>query len=60
PVDILNFDETGFHYEQQPIRSISNTQIGGSKNSKNRFTFGLLTNADGSYKGHSIIIGKNK
>ncbi|KAI8889337.1 DDE-domain-containing protein, partial [Backusella circina FSU 941] len=60
PVDILNFDETGLYYEQQPTRSISKTQLGGSKKSKNRFTIDLLTNADGSYKGHPIIIGKNK
>lgn len=60
PKDILNFDETGLYYEQQPTRSICKTPLGGSKKSKNRLTIGLLTNADGSYKGHPIVIGKNK
>ncbi len=53
PKDILNFDETGIYYKQQPT-------MGGTKKSKNRFTVGLLTNYDGSYKGHLIVIGRKK
>lgn len=60
PNDILNFDETGIYYEQQPTRTICRIPLGGSKKSKNRFTVGLLTNFDGSYKGHPIVIGKKK
>ncbi|KAK4511368.1 uncharacterized protein ATC70_012583 [Mucor velutinosus] len=60
PKDILNFDETGLYYEQQPTRTICQEPLGGSKKSKNRFTVGLITNYDGSYKGHPIVIGKRK
>lgn len=60
PRDIMNFDETGFYYEQQPTRTICEKPMGGSKKSKNRFTIGLLTNYDGSYKGHPIVIGRKK
>lgn len=60
PEDILNFDETGLYYEQQPTRTICKTPMGGLKKSKNRFTVGLLTNSDGTYKGHPIVIGKRK
>lgn len=60
PEDILNFDETGLYYEQQPTRTISSKPMGGAKKSKNRFTVGLLTNYDGSYKGHPIVIGRRK
>ncbi|KAI8636315.1 hypothetical protein BD408DRAFT_454680 [Parasitella parasitica] len=31
PKDILNFDETGLYYEQQPTRTISQKPMGGSK-----------------------------
>ncbi|KAK4520389.1 uncharacterized protein ATC70_008523 [Mucor velutinosus] len=58
--DILNFDETGLYYEQQPTRTICQEPLDGSKKSKNRFTVGLITNYDGSYKGHPIVIGKRK
>ncbi|KAK4509834.1 uncharacterized protein ATC70_007138 [Mucor velutinosus] len=60
PKDILNFDETGLYYEQQPTRTVCQEPLGGSKKSKNRFTVGLITNYDGSYKGHPIVIGKRK
>ncbi|KAL7319909.1 hypothetical protein PS15m_012296 [Mucor circinelloides] len=60
PKDIMNFDETGIYYEQQPTRTICEKPMGGSKKSKNRFTIGLLTNYDGSYKGHPIVIGRKK
>lgn len=60
PKDILNFDETGIYYEQQPARTICQKPMGGTKKSKNRFTVGLLTNYDGSYKGHLIVIGRKK
>ncbi|CAO3656452.1 unnamed protein product [Mucor fragilis] len=58
--DIMNFDETGLYYEQQPTRTICQQPLGGSKKSEDRFTVGLLTNYDGSYKGHPIAIGKHK
>lgn len=60
PKDILNFDETGLHYEQQPTRTICKKPMGRSKKSKNKFTVGLLTNYDGSYEGYPIVIGKRK
>lgn len=60
PEDILNFDETGLYYEQQPTRTICRTPMGGMKKSKNRLTIGLLTNSDGTYKGHPIVIGRRK
>lgn len=60
PQDIFNFDETGLYYEQQPTRTICKTPLGGAKKSKNRLTIGLLTNSDGSYKGHPLVIGKGK
>jgi hypothetical protein len=60
PKDIMNFDETGLYYEQKPARTICKVPMGGSKKSKNRFTVGLHTNYDGSYKGHPIVIEKKK
>ena len=60
PKDILNFDETGLYYEQSPTRTICSKPMGGSKKSKKRFTVGLLCNADGTYKGHPIVIGNMK
>ncbi|KAK4513285.1 uncharacterized protein ATC70_011853 [Mucor velutinosus] len=56
PKDVLNFDETGLYYEQQTTRTICQEPLGGSKKSKNRFTVGLITNYDGSYKGRPIYI----
>ncbi|KAK4508969.1 Bud site selection protein, Revert to axial protein 1 [Mucor velutinosus] len=60
PKNVLNFDETGLYYEQQSAHIIYQEPLGGSKKSKNRFTVGLITNYDGSYKGHPIVIGKRK
>lgn len=60
PADIMNFDETGLYYQQPPKRTISFKPIGGLKKSKTRLTVGLLCNADGSYKGHPIVIGQHK
>lgn len=60
PQNILNFDETGLYYEQQPTHTICRTAHGGTKKSKKRLTVGLLTNYDGTYKGHPIIIGTRK
>jgi hypothetical protein len=60
PKDIMNFDETGLYYEQQPTRTICKVPMDGSKKLKNRLTFGLLTNYNGSYKGHPTVIGKRK
>lgn len=58
--DILNFDETGIYYEQQPTGTICRKPMGGTKKSKNRFAVELLTNYDGSYKGDLIVIRRKK
>ncbi|KAG1088583.1 hypothetical protein G6F42_020228 [Rhizopus arrhizus] len=60
PEDILNFDETGLYYEQAPRRTICSEPFGGLKKSKKRLTVGLLCNADGTYKGHPIVVGQSK
>lgn len=59
--DIMNFDETGIYYEQHPTtRTICEKPMGGSKESKNMFTIGLLTNYEGPYKGHPIVIERKQ
>ncbi|KAG2190588.1 hypothetical protein INT47_010338 [Mucor saturninus] len=58
--DIMNFDETGLYYNQPPRRTICSQPLGGLKKSKTRVTVGLLCNADGTYKGHPIVIGQFK
>ncbi|OBZ62910.1 Tigger transposable element-derived protein 6 [Choanephora cucurbitarum] len=60
PQNILNFDKTGLYYNQPPRRTISSQPVGGMKNSKERLTIWFFCNADGSYKGHLIVIGKHK
>ena len=60
PKDILNFDETGLYYEQAPRRTVCSVPLGCLKKSKKRLTVGLLCNADGTYKGHPIVIGQSK
>ncbi|OBZ63751.1 CENP-B protein 2, partial [Choanephora cucurbitarum] len=58
--NILNFDETGLYYNRPLRRTINSQPVGGMKNSKEHLTFGLLCNADGSYRGHPIVIVKHK
>ncbi|KAG2194529.1 hypothetical protein INT47_005733, partial [Mucor saturninus] len=58
--DIMNFDETGLYYNLPPRRTICSQPLGGLKKSKTRVTVGLLCNADGTYKGHPIVIGQFK
>ncbi|KAG2190430.1 hypothetical protein INT47_006476 [Mucor saturninus] len=58
--DIMNFDETGLYYNQPPRRTICSQPLGVLKKSKTRVTVGLLCNADGTYKGHPIVIGQFK
>ncbi|KAG2198831.1 hypothetical protein INT47_000747 [Mucor saturninus] len=58
--DIMNFNETGLYYNQPPRRTICSRPLGGLKKSKTRVTMGLLCNANGTYKGHPIVIGQFK
>ena len=39
PKDIMDFDETGLYYEQQPTRTICKAPMDGPKYSKNRLYF---------------------
>jgi hypothetical protein len=72
--DIFNMDETGLFYGYVPIphlptpililyrlapdRGLSNRQQSGIKGKKNRLTYALTCNADGSEKFPPFIIGK--
>ncbi|KAG1498964.1 hypothetical protein G6F53_011625 [Rhizopus delemar] len=60
PADIMNFDEKGLYYQQPPRRTICSESLDGLKKSKARLTVGLLCNSDGSYKGHTVVIGQHK
>lgn len=57
--DIFNCDETGLFWKMQPSRTISNGQVLGTKQAKNRVTVLLTCNATGSEKLCPLLIHKN-
>ncbi|KIM65485.1 hypothetical protein SCLCIDRAFT_112876, partial [Scleroderma citrinum Foug A] len=58
PCNIFNADETGLFYAMPPDRGLSDKQCSGIKEKKNRLTYLIVTNADGSRKLPLLIIGK--
>lgn len=58
PKDIFNCDETGLFWKMRPSRTISNGQVSGTKQSKNRVTVLLTCNATGSEKLPPLFIHK--
>ena len=50
PEDIFNCDETGLFWKMKPSRTISNEQVSGTKQSKDRVTVLLTCNATGTEK----------
>ena len=60
PRNILNFDETGLFWKQQPNRTLATYRQSGGKKSKNRYTVGCTTNADGSDEYDLWVIGQSK
>lgn len=58
PEDIFNCDETGLFWKMKPCRTISNEQISGKKQSKDRVTILLTCNATGSEKLTPLFIHK--
>lgn len=58
PKDIFNCDETGLFWKMRPSRTISNGQVSGTKQPKNRVTVLLTCNATGSEKLCPLFIHK--
>ncbi|ESK82225.1 major centromere autoantigen b [Moniliophthora roreri MCA 2997] len=56
--DIFNMDETGLFYVMTPDRGLADCKHAGVKGNKIRVTYALTTNADGSEKHPTFIIGK--
>ena len=56
--DIYNMDETGLFYRLQADSSLSTHQLEGQKQSKERMTMTICSNADGSDKFPLWFIGK--
>jgi DDE superfamily endonuclease/Fission yeast centromere protein N-terminal domain/Tc5 transposase DNA-binding domain len=60
PRNVLNMDETGLFWKQSPNRTLAIEAQSGGKKSKDRITMAFTSNADGSEKFVSWIIGKSK
>jgi len=58
PEDIFNCDETGLFWKMKPSRTISNGQVSGTKQSKDRVTVLLTCNATGTEKLAPLFIHK--
>lgn len=58
PEDIFNCDETGLFWKMKPCRTISNGQVSGTKQSKDRITVLLTCNATGTEKLAPLLIHK--
>ena len=58
--DILNMDETGLNWKRTPDRTLATKSHSGTKKSKDRITIALTSNADGSEKFTTWVIGKSE
>jgi hypothetical protein len=58
--NILNMDETGLNWKRTPGRTLATQSYSGTKKSKDRITIALTSNADGSEKFLSWVIGKSE
>ena len=57
---MFNADEFGRFYQAAPIRTIGPARLDGRKVRKERLTFLVCTNADGSEKYPLMVIGRSK
>ena len=58
--DIFNADEFGLFYQAAPIRTIGPARLDGRKVRKERLTFLVCANADGTEKYPLMVIGRSK
>ncbi|GBB84276.1 hypothetical protein RclHR1_01090015 [Rhizophagus clarus] len=58
--DVFNCDETGLYWKIEPKRTISNKPVSGRKQSKDRVTILLCSNATGTEKLKPAFIHKYK
>ncbi|GES79076.1 CENP-B homolog protein 2-like [Rhizophagus clarus] len=58
--DVFNCDETGLYWKMEPKRTISNKPVSGKKQSKDRVTILLCSNATGTEKLKPVFIHKYK
>ena len=58
PKDIFNCDETGLFWKMKPSRTLSNSSVAGSKQSKDRITILLTCNSTRTEKMHPLFIYK--
>jgi len=60
PKDIFNCDETGLFWKMKPSRTLSNSSVAGSKQSKDRVTILLTCNSTGTEKMRPLFIHKHE
>lgn len=60
PNRVYNMDETAKLYNMRPTRTLATSKVAGFKESKERLTIALCSNADGSHKYGLYVIGKAK
>jgi hypothetical protein len=60
PRNVLNMDETSLFWKQSPNRTLAMEAQSGGKKAKDRITLALTSNADGSEKFTTWLIGKSK
>ena len=60
PNRVYNMDETAKQYNMRPTRTLATSKVAGFKESKERLTIALCSNADGSHKYGLYVIGKAK
>jgi hypothetical protein len=58
--DILNIDETGLNWKRTPNRTLATKSYSGTKKSKDCITIALTSNANGSEKFTTWVIGKSE
>ena len=60
PKDIFNCDETGLFWKMKPSRTLSNSSVAGSKQSKDHVTILLTCNSTGTEKMRPLFIHKHE
>lgn len=58
PSDVFNVDECGLYYTAAPTKTVGPAPLPGRKKSKERVTFLMCTNSDGSERFPPLMIGK--
>ena len=58
PRDVHNMDEGGLFWKMVPDRTLATESTSGTKKEKNRISFALTSNADGSKKEQALFIGR--